>query len=208
MHSSRGADRSDGDAWVTADVLVQAGKRVVHYIDGLPVIEYGDITYGGGNVNGHDPAQKPDGMPLERGYIALQSEAIQFEFRRVELLNLEGVRNSVAETPCTMKPMHCPKLMPGVVAIGLFPKRRNGRRRALRARRRAYDDRVHGRARRLREDAGPFLRASGGYTFDDETGTLSSLRVVIATESVDSITRRATSICAAASSWTWRSTPR
>jgi ABC-type molybdate transport system substrate-binding protein len=80
----------DGDAWVTADVLVLGGERVVHYIDGLPVIEYGEITYGGGNVNGHDPAHKPDGMPLARGYIALQSESHPIEFRRVELLDLEG----------------------------------------------------------------------------------------------------------------------
>jgi hypothetical protein len=80
----------DGDAWVTADVLVLGGERVVHYIDGLPVIEYGEITYGGGNVNGHDPAHKPDGMPLARGYIALQSESHPIEFRRVEVVNLEG----------------------------------------------------------------------------------------------------------------------
>ena len=80
----------DGDGWVTADVLVLGGERIVHYIDGLPVIEYGGISYGGGNVNGHDAAQKPDGSPLTRGYIALQSESHPIQFRRVELLNLEG----------------------------------------------------------------------------------------------------------------------
>ena len=32
---------------------------------------------------------------------------------------------------------------------------------------------------------GQFLRATGGYTFDGESGTLSSLRVVVATDSVD-----------------------
>jgi polyisoprenoid-binding protein YceI len=32
---------------------------------------------------------------------------------------------------------------------------------------------------------GQFLRASGGYTFDEETGTLSSLRVVVETDSID-----------------------
>jgi len=32
---------------------------------------------------------------------------------------------------------------------------------------------------------GQFLRARGGYTFDDETGTLSSLRVVVETDSID-----------------------
>lgn len=78
----------DGDRWVTADVLVQGSERIVHYIDGLPVIEYGGITYGGGNVNGHDAAQKPDGAPLARGHIALQSESHPIQFRRVELLEL------------------------------------------------------------------------------------------------------------------------
>jgi ABC-type molybdate transport system substrate-binding protein len=79
----------DGDVWVTADVLVQGGERVVHYIDGRPVIEYGSVTYGGGNVTGHDPAHKPDGARLESGSIALQSESHPIEFRRVELLDLE-----------------------------------------------------------------------------------------------------------------------
>lgn len=78
----------DGDAWVRTDVLVLGGERVVHYVDGLPVIEYGQATYGGGNVDGHDPATKPDGAPLERGYIALQSEGHPIEFRRVEIKNL------------------------------------------------------------------------------------------------------------------------
>ena len=79
----------DGDAWVTADVLVLGDERIVHYIDGLPVIEYGRLTYGGGNVNGHDPAAKPDGLALARGHIALQSESHPIQFRRVELLDLE-----------------------------------------------------------------------------------------------------------------------
>lgn len=80
----------DGDGWVTAEVLVEGAERVVHYINGLPVVEYGGVTYGGGNVTGHDPAAKPDGAPLERGYISLQSESHPIEFRRVELLNLES----------------------------------------------------------------------------------------------------------------------
>jgi len=71
-------------------VLVLGDEHIVHYIDGLPVIEYGGVTYGGGNVNGHDPKQKPDGAQLARGYIALQSESHPIQFRRVELLNLDN----------------------------------------------------------------------------------------------------------------------
>ena len=80
----------DGDTWVMAEVLVIGSQRVVHSIDGVPVIEYGDVTYGGGNVNGHRPEAKPDGAPLAAGYISLQSESHPIQFRRVELLNLEG----------------------------------------------------------------------------------------------------------------------
>jgi ABC-type molybdate transport system substrate-binding protein len=80
----------DGDAWVRADVLVQGSEHVVHYVNGLPVIEYGGLAYGGGNVSGHDPAAKPDGEPLERGYLSLQSESHPIQFRRVELLELTG----------------------------------------------------------------------------------------------------------------------
>lgn len=78
----------DGDEWVQADVVVLGDERVVHYVDGLPVIEYGGVTFGGGNVSGHDPAHKPDGAPLARGYISLQSESHPIQFRRVELLDL------------------------------------------------------------------------------------------------------------------------
>jgi ABC-type molybdate transport system substrate-binding protein len=78
-----------GDDWVTADVLVEGSDRVVHYINGAPVIEYEALSYGGGNVNGYDPQAKPDGRPLRSGYIALQSESHPIQFRRVELLNLE-----------------------------------------------------------------------------------------------------------------------
>jgi ABC-type molybdate transport system substrate-binding protein len=83
----------DGDGWVTADVLVEGSERIVHYINGAPVIEYGAISYGGGNVNGHAADAKPDGRPLDSGYIALQSESHPIQFRRVELQNLER-RNS------------------------------------------------------------------------------------------------------------------
>jgi ABC-type molybdate transport system substrate-binding protein len=82
----------DGDSWVTADVLVDGSEHIVHYVDGTPVIEYGTIRYGGGNVDGYDPAAKPDGKPLGSGYLALQSESHPTQFRRVELLNLDNRR--------------------------------------------------------------------------------------------------------------------
>ena len=80
----------DGDRWVTAEALVLGDERIVHLIEGEAVIEYGGTTYGGGVVSGHRPEMKPDGERLTRGHIALQSEGHPIQFRRVELLDLEG----------------------------------------------------------------------------------------------------------------------
>lgn len=86
----------NGDFWVEAEALVLGDERVVHAINGLPVIEYGDIVTGGGVVSGHDPAMKPEGAPLGEGYIALQSEGHRVEFRNIRLLNLKGCMNPQA----------------------------------------------------------------------------------------------------------------
>lgn len=80
----------DGDQWVTAEILVLGGERFVHRINGEVVIEYTSVTTGGGAVSGHLPEMQPEGEPLGEGYISLQSESHPVQFRRVELLNLEG----------------------------------------------------------------------------------------------------------------------
>lgn len=80
----------DADQWVLSETLVLGDERIVHFINGEQVIEYGSTTYGGGVVSGHRPEMKPDGAPLREGYIALQSEGHPIQFRRVELLNLRG----------------------------------------------------------------------------------------------------------------------
>lgn len=90
------AQTIDGDRWVVAEALVLGGERIVHFIDGSPVIEYGGIVYGGGVVSGHRPEMKPDGEPLDSGHIALQSEGHPIQFRRVELLNLRGCTDPAA----------------------------------------------------------------------------------------------------------------
>ncbi len=74
--------------WVLAEALVLGDERIVHYIDGEPVIEYTKPTTGGGVVSGHRPEMKPEGEPLASGYIALQSEGHPIQFRRVEILDL------------------------------------------------------------------------------------------------------------------------
>ena len=80
----------DGDQWVRAEALVLGSERIVHYINGQPVIEYGGITMGGSMVSGHRRELERDGEALGEGYISLQSEGHPVQFRNVELLDLKG----------------------------------------------------------------------------------------------------------------------
>jgi hypothetical protein len=86
----------DGDQWVRVEVLVDGDKQIKHMIDGQTVLSYEKPQIGGGNVSGHDPAVKKDGMLLSEGYISLQSESHPVEFRKVELLNLVGCMDAKA----------------------------------------------------------------------------------------------------------------
>ncbi|MDA0683452.1 MAG: DUF1080 domain-containing protein [Bacteroidetes bacterium] len=85
-----------GDGWVRADILVLGDSLISHKVDGGIVLEYEHPQMGGGNVNGHDPAQKQDGKMLTSGYLSLQSESHPVQFRKVELLNLEGCMDTTA----------------------------------------------------------------------------------------------------------------
>ena len=87
----------DGDQWIVAEVLVLGADRIVHYINGVEVIEYRNTIFGGGVVDGHRPEMKPDGESLGEGYIALQSEGHPVQFRTVELLNLKGCMDPEAK---------------------------------------------------------------------------------------------------------------
>jgi 3-keto-disaccharide hydrolase len=80
----------DGDQWVRVEVLVHGDELVRHIIEGQTVLEYSKPQIGGGNVNPVDPAVKVDGTPLTGGYISLQAETAPIDFRKVELVNLEG----------------------------------------------------------------------------------------------------------------------
>jgi hypothetical protein len=80
----------EGDQWVRVEVEVHGGERVRHVIDGRTVLEYTKPQIGGGNVSPVDPAVKIDGAPMAAGYIAIQAETAPTDFRKIELLNLEG----------------------------------------------------------------------------------------------------------------------
>lgn len=88
----------DGDQWVRVELDVRGSEGIKHIIDGQVVLSYEKPQIGGGNVGGHDPAVKKDGMLLTEGYISLQSESHPIEFRKVELLNLVGCMDKKAKT--------------------------------------------------------------------------------------------------------------
>lgn len=80
----------DGDVWVRVEVLVHGDEVVRHMVEGETVMEYTKPQIGGGNAAPTDPAVKIDGTPLARGFIAIQAETAPTEFRKIEIVNLEG----------------------------------------------------------------------------------------------------------------------
>ncbi len=79
-----------GDQWVTVEIEVHGDRLVRHIVNGTIVLEYGAPVVGGSEVSGFLPQAKRDGTPLGSGFLALQSESHPIQFRRVELLLLEG----------------------------------------------------------------------------------------------------------------------
>lgn len=80
----------EGEQWVRAEAIVLGDSLITHIINGDTVLRYSKPQIGGGVVNNYDPAIKIDGKLLKSGYIALQSEGQEIDFRKVELLNLEA----------------------------------------------------------------------------------------------------------------------
>jgi hypothetical protein len=84
----------EGDQWVRVEVLVHGDELIRHVVEGETVLEYTKPQIGGGAASPTDPAIKVDGTPLTGGYISLQAETAPIDFRKVELLNLEGCMDS------------------------------------------------------------------------------------------------------------------
>lgn len=94
--------------WVTAEAVVLGDSIIHHIINGDTVLTYEQPRVGGGFVNtdltwtgggfGADSVSwmQKQGTTLKSGYIALQAESHPLEFRKVELLNLEGCMDKTA----------------------------------------------------------------------------------------------------------------
>jgi hypothetical protein len=78
----------DGDQWVTVEMIVLGDSIIHHVIDGDTVLTYSHPRVGPDMRPDAYPV--PDGTPLKEGYIALQAESHNVEFRKVELLDLSG----------------------------------------------------------------------------------------------------------------------
>ncbi len=86
-----------GDQWVKLEVVVMGDGFISHIMEGDEVLYYTAPQIGGGTVSNFDQAVKEDGKPLTGGYISLQSESHPIEFRKVELLDLEGCMDPKAK---------------------------------------------------------------------------------------------------------------
>ncbi len=80
----------EGDQWVRAEAIVLGDSLITHIINGDTVLQYSKPQIGGGVVNNYDSSIKKNGRLLSSGFIALQSEGQEIDFRKVEILNLEG----------------------------------------------------------------------------------------------------------------------
>ncbi len=84
----------EGEQWVKGEIIVLGDSLITHIINGDTVLQYSKPQIGGGVANRFDPAQKIDGKLLKEGFIALQSEGQEVDFRNIQLLNLEGCMDS------------------------------------------------------------------------------------------------------------------
>jgi hypothetical protein len=78
----------ENERWITAELIVRGDSLVTHKINGKTVLEYTQPQIGGGVANRYNPALKIDGKLLKSGFIALQSEGQEIDFRNIELLDL------------------------------------------------------------------------------------------------------------------------
>jgi 3-keto-disaccharide hydrolase len=86
----------EGDQWVRVEVLIHGDELVRHMVEGQTVLEYTKPQIGGGSVSPVDPKIKVDGTPLTGGFISIQAETAPIDFRKIELVNLEGCNDPKA----------------------------------------------------------------------------------------------------------------
>lgn len=79
-----------GEQWINGELIVLADSLITHIINGDTVLQYSKPQIGGGVVNRYDPKIKIDGTLLKSGFIALQSEGQEIDFRNISLMDLSS----------------------------------------------------------------------------------------------------------------------
>ena len=86
----------DGEQWVRAEMIVLGSGHITHIVNGEKVLEYNLPQIGDPGPPETAYAKQHRGELLDGGYISLQSESQPIDFRKVELLNLEGCMDRAA----------------------------------------------------------------------------------------------------------------
>jgi len=80
------------DQWVKVELIVLGDSLITHVAEGRKVLQYSGTSIGGGVVEGQDTAAFKEGTPLREGFIGLQSEGQEVDFRNIQLLDLEALK--------------------------------------------------------------------------------------------------------------------
>jgi hypothetical protein len=80
----------EGDQWVRVEFLALGDSIMKHIANGDTVMTYRKPQMGGGSANNTNPGVLVPGKPITGGSISLQAETSEIDFRKVEVLNLEG----------------------------------------------------------------------------------------------------------------------
>jgi hypothetical protein len=75
--NSASGDPMSGLEWVTVEAEVRGGEEIIHFVNGNEVLRYQNTML-------------QDGTPLTSGYIAIQAETHNTDFRKIELMPLPG----------------------------------------------------------------------------------------------------------------------
>lgn len=80
----------DGEQWVIVEAIVYGNKHIAHVVEGDTVISYQKPQLDDRDPLFADMVKQYGDKMITEGYIALQGESHPVEFKKVELLNLEG----------------------------------------------------------------------------------------------------------------------
>ena len=82
------SDTYHADQWVTAEIEVHAGDKIIHRVNGQTVFEYSDPQLDPNDADAKRLLDAGADLHVTSGTISLQSESHPVEFRKVELRRL------------------------------------------------------------------------------------------------------------------------